>query len=105
METEEIEQIFSADGQKLMLDMEIEENELLNISHNLAKAWYIDSLDIPAGLKRKYLSAQLEEIKTYSKAITKKINESLNRLNKLTAVEAVKGVKSITKKNNLNEGD
>ena len=99
METEEIEQIFSTDGQKLMLYMEIEENELLDISHNLAKAWYIDSLDIPAGLKIKLLTVQLEEIKTYSKAITKKINENLNRLNKLTASKA-KGVKSITKKNN-----
>ena len=99
MKKEEIERIFSTDGQKLMFDMEIEENELVNISHNLAKAWYIDSLDIPAGLKRKLLTVLLEEIKTYSKAITIKINESLNRLNKLTAGKA-KGVKSITKKNN-----
>ena len=82
MEKEEIERIFSTDGQKLMLDMEIEENELVNIYHNLAKAWYIDSLDIPADLKRKLLTVQLEEIKTYSKTITKKINESLTRLNK-----------------------
>ena len=82
MKKEEIERIFSVDGQKLMLDMEIEENELVDIYHNLAKAWYIDSLDIPADLKRKLLTVQLEEIKTYSKAITKEINESLKRLNK-----------------------
>ncbi len=82
MKKEEIERIFSTDGQKLMLDMEIEENELVNIYHNLAKAWYIDSLDIPADLKRKLLTVQLEEIKTYSKTITKEINESLTRLNK-----------------------
>ena len=95
MKKEEIERIFSTNGQKLMLDMMIEENELMNIYHNLAKAWYIDSLDIPAGLKRKLLTVLLEEIKTYSKTITKEINEALTRLNKLTPAEAVKGVKSI----------
>lgn len=82
MKKEEIERIFSTDGQKLMFDMEIEENELLNIYHDLARAWYIDSLDIPDGLKRKLLTVQLEEIRTYSKTITKKINEALREVNK-----------------------
>lgn len=74
---EEIGEIFLVDGEKIMNDMEIEQNELIDISHNLAEAWYIDSLNIPLQLKRDLLRVQLSDIKTYAQFIIKKIDETL----------------------------
>ena len=74
-----IKHIFSSDTspERLLNDMEIEENELNDIHHNLAKAWYIDGLNIPTEYKKKLLQVQLRDVKTYCFYIIKKIDSAL----------------------------
>lgn len=81
MKNEEIEKIFTANGKRLILDMEIEENELIDMTHSLAKAWYLNDMDIPAAVKKKLIKSELKQIQIYCRRIVGKVNDNLEILN------------------------
>ena len=76
MKNEEIKEIFKQDfGKRIMIDMEIEQNELAYINYYLSVAEYLDTLDIPTDVKRKEIKSALKMVKTAAKVIVNKIDE------------------------------
>ncbi len=77
MKKEEIEDIFKKEGQAIFYNEEIEENELTDLYHNLAKSWYLNHLNLPVEIKRELIKSELIEAKGYCKTIIEKINNIL----------------------------
>ena len=76
MKKEEIKEILKQDfGKRIMLDLEIEQNELAYINYYLSVAEYIDTLDIPVDIKRKEIKSALKMVKTAAKVIANKMDE------------------------------
>ena len=78
MKKEEVKEIFKQNiGKRIMLDLEIEENELAYINYYLSIAEYLDGLNIPTDLKRKEIKSALKMVRTAAKVIVNKVDEIL----------------------------
>ncbi len=76
MKKDEVKEIFKQNFEKrIMIDLEIEENELNNINYYLSVAEYLDTLDIPYEIKKKEIKSALKMVKTAAKVIANKIDE------------------------------
>ncbi len=77
MKKDEVKEIFKQNFEKrIMLNLEIEQNELAYINYYLSVAEYIDTLDIPVDIKRKEIKSALKMVKTAAKVIVRKIDET-----------------------------
>ncbi len=76
MKKDEVKEIFKQNFEKrIMLNLEIEQNELAYINYYLSVAEYIDTLDIPVDIKRKEIKSALKMVKTAAKVIANKMDE------------------------------
>ena len=78
MKNEEIKEILTkiaADSSELIFyDMEIDSNDIPEIYHSFAKAWFINNLAIPKEIKRELVKKEFDDIKKACQSIIKLID-------------------------------
>ena len=87
MKNEEIKEILTkiaADSSELIFyDMEIDSNDIPEIYHSFAKAWYINNLVIPKEIKRELVKKEFDDIKKACQSIIKLV-DSVSKSKKFT---------------------
>ena len=78
MKNEEIKEILTkmaADSSELIFyDLEIDKDDIAEIYHSYAQAWYINNLAIPKEIKRELVKKEFDDIKKACQSIIKLID-------------------------------
>ena len=81
MKNEEIKEILTkiaADSsEQIFYDLEIDKDDIAELYHSYAQAWYINNLAIPKEIKRELVKKEFNDIKKACQSIVKLVDSTL----------------------------